>query len=200
MDVASLPRTPDLGIICTAAEKVPAMVRECGEAGIRGLIIMSAGFRETGEEGKKLEERIREHDLPREAFEWYLEGCRLDEDPTSLAKAEEAYHRAIHLDPEAKDPHGRRARALVERRGSIHHDACPPPEMSDPGGLGGADGTRGGSAIPIPSCGADFVRGGTSRRPSAAAGRPRRRKSVCLPRSRWHGRPAPGSCRSARSR
>jgi len=33
------------------------------------------------------------------AYEWYLEGCRLDEDPTTLAKAEEAYHRAIYLDP-----------------------------------------------------------------------------------------------------
>jgi DNA-binding transcriptional MerR regulator len=40
--------------------------------------------------------RAREN---RTAFEWYLEGCRLDEDPATLAKAEEAYHRAIHLDP-----------------------------------------------------------------------------------------------------
>jgi DNA-binding transcriptional MerR regulator len=35
----------------------------------------------------------------RTAYEWYLEGCRLDEDPSTLAKAEEAYHRAIYLDP-----------------------------------------------------------------------------------------------------
>ena len=35
----------------------------------------------------------------RTAYEWYLEGCRLDEDQDTLAKAEEAYHRAIHLDP-----------------------------------------------------------------------------------------------------
>jgi len=35
----------------------------------------------------------------RTAYEWYLEGCRLDEDPATLAKAEEAYHRAIYLDP-----------------------------------------------------------------------------------------------------
>ncbi len=58
-DVKSLPRVPDLGIICTTAEKVPGLVRECGEAGIRGLIIMSAGFKEIGEEGVKLEEEIR---------------------------------------------------------------------------------------------------------------------------------------------
>jgi tetratricopeptide (TPR) repeat protein len=33
------------------------------------------------------------------AYEWYLEGCRLDEAEETLALAEEAYHRAIHLDP-----------------------------------------------------------------------------------------------------
>lgn len=58
-DVKSLPRTPDLSIICTAAEKVPGVVRECGDAGILGLIIISAGFKEIGAEGQKLEDEIR---------------------------------------------------------------------------------------------------------------------------------------------
>ncbi len=35
----------------------------------------------------------------RTAYEWYLEGCRLDEGESTRAQAEEAYHRAIHLDP-----------------------------------------------------------------------------------------------------
>jgi acetyltransferase len=59
-DVAHLPRTPELAIICTPAEQVPAEVAACGEAGIRGLIIMSAGFKETGEAGRRLERQIRE--------------------------------------------------------------------------------------------------------------------------------------------
>jgi acetyltransferase len=59
-DVKSLPRPPDMGIICSPAEKVPAAVRECGEAGIRGIIIISAGFREIGEAGQRLEEEIRQ--------------------------------------------------------------------------------------------------------------------------------------------
>lgn len=59
-DIQSLPKVPDLGIICTPAEKVPSMVRECGLFGIRGLIIMSAGFKEIGSEGKKLEDEIKE--------------------------------------------------------------------------------------------------------------------------------------------
>jgi acetyltransferase len=57
-DVAHLPRVPELAIICSPAEQVPAQVAACGEAGIRGLIIMSAGFKETGEAGRSLERRI----------------------------------------------------------------------------------------------------------------------------------------------
>lgn len=57
--VKSLPKVPDLGIICTPAEKVPGVVKECGEFGIRGLIIISAGFKEIGEEGKRLESEIK---------------------------------------------------------------------------------------------------------------------------------------------
>jgi len=60
-DVASLPRKPDLAVICTAAEKVPELVLQCGEAGIMGIIIMSAGFRETGEKGRELEKEIKEY-------------------------------------------------------------------------------------------------------------------------------------------
>ncbi len=58
-DVLSLPRVPDLAIICSAAEDVPQHVKRCGEAGIHGVIIMSAGFKETGTEGSRLEEEIR---------------------------------------------------------------------------------------------------------------------------------------------
>ena len=55
-----LPATPDLAIVCTPASTVLDLVRECGEAGIRGMIILSAGFTETGEEGRELQARIRE--------------------------------------------------------------------------------------------------------------------------------------------
>ncbi|MCX6249397.1 MAG: GNAT family N-acetyltransferase [Bacteroidetes bacterium] len=58
-DLASLPRIPDLAIICSPAEKVLTELIACGEAGILGVIIISAGFKEIGEEGKKIEEEIR---------------------------------------------------------------------------------------------------------------------------------------------
>jgi acetyltransferase len=59
-DIPSLPHAPDLAVICTPAPTVPLIVRQCGEAGTRGLVIISAGFREIGAEGKKLEELIRQ--------------------------------------------------------------------------------------------------------------------------------------------
>jgi acetyltransferase len=57
-DVRHLPRVPDVAVVCTAAHLVPDVVRECGESGIRGLVILSAGFREVGADGRALEERI----------------------------------------------------------------------------------------------------------------------------------------------
>jgi acetyltransferase len=57
--IQSLPKTPDLAILCTPASLVPETVHQCGEAGILGIIILSAGFREIGDEGKALEEQIR---------------------------------------------------------------------------------------------------------------------------------------------
>ncbi len=59
-DVAGLPNIPDLGVVCSAAAQVPDLVRACGEAGVGGLIVVSAGFGETGPEGRDLEARVRE--------------------------------------------------------------------------------------------------------------------------------------------
>ena len=58
-DVQSLPRRADLAVICSAASEVPRIVGECGKAGILGIVIVSAGFREAGPEGRALEDAIR---------------------------------------------------------------------------------------------------------------------------------------------
>lgn len=57
--ISDLPSPPELAVICTPAPSVPAVVRECGDLGIRGIVVISAGFRETGPAGKALEEEIR---------------------------------------------------------------------------------------------------------------------------------------------
>jgi acetyltransferase len=53
--VAALPAPPDLAVIATPAATVPALVRDCGEAGVAGVLVLSAGFRESGPEGTALE-------------------------------------------------------------------------------------------------------------------------------------------------
>ncbi len=58
-DVGSLPHVPDLAVICTPGPTVPGLIRSLGEAGTRGVVIISAGFREIGEPGRKLEADIR---------------------------------------------------------------------------------------------------------------------------------------------
>ncbi|KPQ44376.1 MAG: acetate-CoA ligase subunit beta [Candidatus Methanoperedens nitroreducens] len=58
--IPQLPQTVDLAIIATPAATVPDIVEQCGIAGIRGLIIISAGFKEVGKFGKLLEEKIIE--------------------------------------------------------------------------------------------------------------------------------------------
>ena len=58
-DVKSLPKTPDLAVIMTGAQFVPGLIRECGEAGVNGVVIISAGFKECGGPGKELEEQVK---------------------------------------------------------------------------------------------------------------------------------------------
>ncbi len=41
----------DLAVIVVPKEKVPAVVDECGKKGIRGLVVISAGFKEVGGDG-----------------------------------------------------------------------------------------------------------------------------------------------------
>jgi acetyltransferase len=58
--VEHIPEVVDLAVIATPAKTVPDVIEQCGKAGIKGIIIISAGFKETGAEGTALEDRIRE--------------------------------------------------------------------------------------------------------------------------------------------
>lgn len=48
----------DLAVIVTPATTVPDVITECVELGVKGAIVISAGFKEVGEEGRKLEQQI----------------------------------------------------------------------------------------------------------------------------------------------
>lgn len=58
--VRDLPETIDLVVVITPAMTVPAIIQECVEMGVRGVIVISAGFKEHGEQGKELERQILE--------------------------------------------------------------------------------------------------------------------------------------------
>jgi acetyltransferase len=59
--IAKIPWQVDLAVIATPAHTVPQIVEECGKAGVAGIIIISAGFKEKGEKGEALEKKILEH-------------------------------------------------------------------------------------------------------------------------------------------
>lgn len=60
-NVAAVPRPIDLAVIATPALTVPGLIAECVAAGVRGAIILSAGFKETGEQGAEMERQLLEY-------------------------------------------------------------------------------------------------------------------------------------------
>ena len=58
--IADIPEPVELAVIVTPAKTVPSIISECVADGVRGIIVISAGFREHGEEGKQLEQQILE--------------------------------------------------------------------------------------------------------------------------------------------
>jgi acetyltransferase len=57
-DIASVPEVVDLAVIATPAAGVPQVIRECIAAGVKGAIIVSAGFKEIGAAGEALEQQV----------------------------------------------------------------------------------------------------------------------------------------------
>jgi acetyl coenzyme A synthetase (ADP forming)-like protein len=49
----------ELAIIITPSSTVPSLMEECGKKGVKTAVIISAGFKETGEQGKILEAKIK---------------------------------------------------------------------------------------------------------------------------------------------
>jgi acetyltransferase len=58
--IADIKDDVDLAVIVTPAPTVPAIVGECVDANVGGVVVISAGFKERGPEGAKLEGEIRE--------------------------------------------------------------------------------------------------------------------------------------------
>jgi len=58
--VSDIPEQVDLAVVITPPPTIPGIIRECGENGVRGAVVISAGFKEIGEEGAALERKLLE--------------------------------------------------------------------------------------------------------------------------------------------
>ncbi|RDD53749.1 MAG: CoA-binding protein [Candidatus Korarchaeota archaeon NZ13-K] len=58
--VLEIPESPELAVVVTPAPQTPQVVEECGEKGIRNVVVISGGFAEVGGEGILLQRRLGE--------------------------------------------------------------------------------------------------------------------------------------------
>jgi acetyl coenzyme A synthetase (ADP forming)-like protein len=58
--VNSIPGDVDLAVIAVPAPIVSGVLEECGKKGVKAAIVISGGFKEIGDEGAKLEEKVIE--------------------------------------------------------------------------------------------------------------------------------------------
>ncbi|ACJ00137.1 bifunctional acetate--CoA ligase family protein/GNAT family N-acetyltransferase [Rhodospirillum centenum] len=56
--VAALPLTPDLAVIATPPQTIPGLIAELGERGTKAAVVITAGFAEMGEDGRKLQQQV----------------------------------------------------------------------------------------------------------------------------------------------
>ncbi len=63
-NVASLPEAPDLAVIATPPAAVPELIAALAARGTRGAVIVSAGFADQGEAGRKLQQAVLEAAQP----------------------------------------------------------------------------------------------------------------------------------------
>jgi 4-hydroxybutyryl-CoA synthetase (ADP-forming) len=58
--VLDVPEEIDLAVIITKNTIVPTVLEECGQKKIQGAVVITAGFKEVDEEGKKLEQQLKD--------------------------------------------------------------------------------------------------------------------------------------------
>src|SRR4051794_20122351 len=56
--VSDTPDQVDIAIIAVPAEAVPDVIMDCAHKGVHGVIVVSAGFAETGAEGRRLQRQV----------------------------------------------------------------------------------------------------------------------------------------------
>lgn len=59
--VSEIPGNVDLAVVVIPSKFIPGVITECGEKGIKNIVVISAGFKEMGAEGKALEVQLMEN-------------------------------------------------------------------------------------------------------------------------------------------
>jgi len=57
-DIPAIGEVPDLVVIVVPAKVVPSVMQQCAAVGAKAVIVITAGFKEVGEEGRKLEQQV----------------------------------------------------------------------------------------------------------------------------------------------
>lgn len=60
VSVSEVPQQVDLAVIAVPAARVLDVARDCGQAGVKSLVVITAGFKEVGAEGLELEKQLVE--------------------------------------------------------------------------------------------------------------------------------------------
>ncbi|MEH6811950.1 MAG: acetate--CoA ligase family protein [Motiliproteus sp.] len=59
-NISELPVGVDLALICTPAATIPDIIRQCGDQGVKGAVILASGFAEASPAGAQLEQQLLE--------------------------------------------------------------------------------------------------------------------------------------------
>ncbi|MEV0094491.1 GNAT family N-acetyltransferase [Streptomyces sp. NPDC050738] len=95
--VAAIGEPVDLAVIAVPADRVPEAVADCGESGVQGLVVLSAGYAESGAEGRE-----RQRELVRQARSY---GMRIiGPNAFGLINTSDAVHLNASLAPESPAP------------------------------------------------------------------------------------------------
>jgi len=62
--IAALPEAPELAIVCTPAEAVPEVIAQLAARGTRAAVVLTAGLRQPGPDGRTLEQAMLEAARP----------------------------------------------------------------------------------------------------------------------------------------
>jgi len=57
-DLESIAQIPDLVVVVVPAKVVPLVMQQCAKVGAKSVIVITAGFKEVGKEGKELEQQV----------------------------------------------------------------------------------------------------------------------------------------------